>query len=153
MAELHSIVGIFHEDFPGISPWGGHLIKQDNSEIEGMLIDLYGPSCINGRMGKDFLEFEKQYGPENRHQNFHYSFKLKNGIYVGEYSSGNPLSNYSGKSMCKTNLFIPDTEFRQINLRTPEGYAKALTDSMIEQGLFEEFTDPKTGEKMIRLRE
>ena len=56
MAELYSITGLFHERFPGTSPWGGHFIRgkgSDKREIEGMLIDIYGPSNISGSMDEE----------------------------------------------------------------------------------------------------
>ena len=157
MAELHSITGMFYEGFPGISPWGGYFIKgmdgeengidREGSEIEGMLADVHGISRITGVMNPESLEFRKQY-EENNERVFDYKFSLKNGIWFGEYKSTS--SNYNGRSICKTNLCIKDLTFRKFDMRTAEGYAKALMDSMVECGQLEKFKDSETGEEMIK---
>lgn len=150
MGELYSITGLFYESFPGISPWGGFFIRgteKGPEEIEGMLVDTYGSSLINGQMGSDSLEFRKQY-QENRGQAFDYKFSLENGVWLGEYVS--TQSDYNGRSICKTNLCLSDLSFRKFDMRTPDGWAKAMVDSMVEGGQLEKFRDPETGEEMIR---
>jgi len=150
MVELYSITGMFYESFPGIIPWGGYLIRGMDGEedgIEGMLADVHGISRITGTMNPDQLEFRKQY-EKNRGQTFDYKFQLKDTIWLGEYVSAS--SEFNGKSICKTNLCIKDLTFKKFDLRTPEGYAKALIDSMVDGGQLESFEDPETGEEMIR---
>ncbi|MFH1431566.1 MAG: hypothetical protein ABIG37_03825 [Nanoarchaeota archaeon] len=150
MAELHSITGMFYEEFPGISPWGGYFIKGmdgEDSGIDGMLADTHGISRITGTMNSGLLEFIKQY-EENMGQAFHYKFSLKDEIWLGEYTSSS--SGYGGRSVCKTNLCIKDLTFRKFDTRTPEGFAKAIIGSMVEGGQLEKFKDPETGEEMIK---
>lgn len=55
-----------------------------------------------------------------------------------------------GRSICKTNLCLGKLDFEKVDLRTPEGYSKALIDNMIQTGYLETFEDSKTGEEMIR---
>ena len=151
MGELYSITGLFYEAFPGISPWGGHFIKgregDSENQIVGQLIDMYGPSRLEGVLEKDSLEFRKQYERCNFEQMFDYKFSLKNGIWQGEFSSPD---GYRGRSICKTNLCLGELNFKKVDLRTPEGYAKALIDNMVQTGYLETFEDPETGEEMIR---
>ncbi len=150
MAELHSITGMFYESFPGISPWGGYLIRgMDGKDdgIEGMLADVHGISRITGTMNPELLEFRKQYG-QNRGHAFNYKFQLKNGVWLGEYVSTS--QDYSGRSICKTNLCIKDLTFKKFDLSSPDRYVKALIDSMVESGQLEKFRDPETGEEMIK---
>lgn len=149
MAELHSITGLFYESFPGISPWGGFFIRGiDDIEdlIEGMLIDTHGYSKIQGVMYPDSLSFLKTY--KNKGDSYNYSFSLKDGIWLGEYESTS--ADYRGRSVCKTNLCINDLSFRKFDLSTPQGYVKALVDSMISSGQLESYKDPETGEEMLR---
>ena len=151
MGELYSISGLFYESFPGIIPWGGYFIRGidgDDNGIEGMLIDVHGPSLISGAMTEKELSFIKRYGNENRAQSFDYQFILDNGIWKGEYKSTS--NSYGARSFCKTSLCIEDLSFRKFDLRTPDGYAKALVDSMVESGQLERFNDPETGEEMIK---
>ena len=152
MGELYSITGLFYEAFPGISPWGGHFVKghegDSENQIVGQIIDMYGPSRLEGVLEKDSLEFRKQYERCNFEQMFDYKFSLKNGIWQGEVSSPD---GYRGRSICKTNLCLGELNFEKVDLRSPEGYAKALIDSMVQTGYLETFKDPETGEEMIRL--
>ena len=152
MGELYSIAGLFYEAFPGISPWGGYFIRGreggSKNQIVGQLIDLYGPSQLKGVLEKDSLEFKKKYERCNHEQMFDYKFSLKNGIWQGEFSSPN---GYRGRSICKTNLCLEELDFEKVDLRSPEGYAKALIDSMVQTDYLETFEDQETGEKMIRL--
>lgn len=151
MAELHSITGLFFERFPGISPWGGYFIRgteEDESSIEGKLVDLDGISDINGTMDPELLEFRKQYEANNE-ESFDYKFSMGNGIWVGEYVS-TATTSFRGGSVCKTNLCIEDLTFRKFDMTTPEGCTKALVTSMIEDGSLESYKDPDTGEDMIR---
>jgi hypothetical protein len=153
MSEVYSITGLFYEAFPGISPWGGYFIKGMEGEqenfIAGQLIDIYGPSKLEGILKKDALRFRKQYERCNHEQVFDYDFSLKDGIWQGQYSSP---SSYSGISICKTNLSLGDFAFEEVDLSTPEGYAKAAIRSMIRTGVLESFKDEESGEEMIRLK-
>ena len=151
MGELYSITGLFYEAFPGISPWGGHFIKGNEGDFEnqivGQLIDVYGPSRLEGVLKKDSLKFRKQYDRCNNEQMFDYKFSLKNGIWQGEFSSP---EGYSGRSICKTNLCLGEVNFKEVDLSNPEEYVKALIDSMVQTGYLETFENPETGEEMIR---
>jgi hypothetical protein len=151
MGELHSITGLFYEAFPGISPWGGYFIKGREGDLEnqivGQLIDMHGPSRLEGVLETDSLEFRKQYERCNQEQVFDYKFSLKNGIWQGEFSSP---GGYRERSICKTNLCLGELNFENVDLRSSEGYAKALIDSMVRTGFLETFKDPETGEEMIR---
>jgi len=152
MGEIYSITGFFYEDFPGISPWGGYFIRgregDPENQIVGQLIDLHGPSSLKGVLEEDSLEFEKQYEQCNHEQLFDYRFSLKDGIWQGEWSS--PVNNYIGKSVCKTNLCLGNINFERVDLGSPEGFAKALIDSMIRTGYLETYKDPDSGEEMIK---
>lgn len=136
MAELHSIVGLFHEDFPGISPWGGHFIKNYEGGIVGQLIDVWGPSKLEGVLENESLEFRKQYKECNREQIFDYKFSLVDGIWQGEFSSPN---GYIGGAICKTYLCLGNLDFKVVDIRNPEEYAKAIIDSMVQTGYLETF--------------
>lgn len=153
MGELYSITGLFYESFPGISPWGGHFLRgkegEPENQISGQLIDMYGPSTLEGIMEGEKLKFRKQYINSNREQTFDYEFVLKNGIWQGEYINF-PAADYNGRSVCKTFSCLEHLNFERVDLRTPEGFAKALIDSMVENGKLEKFKDPETGEDMIR---
>lgn len=152
MAELHSITGMFVESFPGTSPWGGYLIKGANNEdnqIEGQLIDNYGLSSILGTMNDNSLIFKKQYSIEHGNgQSFWYSYELKDGLWIGGYTSTRVY--YEGKAICKTHLCIKDMNFRKFDVTTPEGYMKAIIESMVESGMLERFDDQDSGEEMFR---
>ena len=150
MAELHSITGLFQEDFPGISPWGGFILRGIHANpdgVEGMLADAYGVSRIAGFMRDKNLEFRKQYENCNHNQSLDYELSLKDGLWLGEYKS--TISAYNGRVTCKTNLVLGDLSFKKYDISTPEGWAKALIESMIETGKLVEFKDPKTGEDLI----
>jgi len=125
---------------------GGYFIKDIKlkNQISGRLIDLYGSSKLEGILGKDKLEFRKQYEQCNNEQLFEYNFILKNGIWLGEYSS---RDGYSGRSICKTNSCLEGIKFENVDLSTPEGIAEALIDSMIEKGSLKKFKNFKTGKK------
>jgi|SRR3989344_4446811 len=154
MSELYSITGLFHQDFPGIIPWGGYFIKEnDGGEcIEGKLIDIYGGSTINGKMDSNVLKFLKRYGEKNNSEFFDYEFLLVDGIWRGEFS--NPLVDYRGKALCKTNLCLSDLAIKRVDMNTTEGYFRAVIDDLVEKGvekgLFEKYKDPETGEEMIK---
>lgn len=149
--ELHSITGLFYEDFPGISPWGGYFIRGlgEENNIEGMLADVHGLSRIDGKINSDLLEFRKQYGDENMGQVYDYRFQLKNGIWLGEYTSSE-FSSYSGRSLCKTNLCLKDLNFKNIAINSPEDFVRVLIDNMVNSGKIELINDPKSGEEYIR---
>ena len=152
MSELYSIAGVFCEDFPGIGPWGGQFIRGIEGDLEqeigGQLIDCHGPSTIQGIMTDDTLEFVKRYEAGGPRESLGYKFELKDGVWHGEYKSQE--SDFSGKSICKTNLCIGDMTFKKFDCRTQEGYTQAVIDSMISSGVMETFPDPETGEEMIR---
>ena len=151
MAELYSITGLFVEDFPGISPWGGHFIRgidKNSIAIEGLLSDIWGMSRIAGIMDKDRLKFRKEYDATNRNQSFNYDFVLKEGIWQGRYTS--TQTDYHGDSVCKTALCLNKLDFRNVDLRTPEGFSKAIVESMVQTGKLEQFTDPDTSEIMVK---
>lgn len=147
MAELYSITGLFHQSFPGASPWGGFLLRGLNvanpKGIEGKLIDDCGPSTIAGYMDEKSLEFIKQYQNCNHNLAFDCRFSIKDGIWFGEYKSTS--TGYSGKAVCKTYMVTNDLVFRKFDLRTPEGFAKALGESMVDRGDIIEVSDMETG--------
>ena len=118
MRELYSIIGLVYEDFLVIIPWGGYFIKGlesgSENQITGQLIDLYGPSRLNGYLEKGSLEFRRQY--EGRDEDvFYYHFSLENGIWKGEFCS---LDGYRGRSVCKTNLCSKGLNFENFDSRT-----------------------------------
>lgn len=147
MGELYSITGLFYEDFPGTSPWGGYFIRgfeyDSDNQIVGKLIDLGGSSRVEGILEKDSLEFIKKYEQCNHEKIFDYKFSLKDGIWKGEFSSPD---GYRGRSICKTNLCLGELNFEKVDLRSPEGYSKALIDSMVRTGYLETIKDFETGE-------
>ena len=150
MGKLYSITGLFAEDFPGISPWGGHFIKQDGegkkNQISGQLIDLHGQSRLNGFLEKKTLKFRKNYERCNHEQIFDYEFSLEDGIWQGRYSS--PKGNYSGISICKVNLCLDDVGFRDKNFRTQRGYVDEVIQAMMDAGVLEVVDDSEKSNQL-----
>ena len=155
MAELHSICGLFNEEFSGIKPFGGYLLVEGDKINDGFLSDIYGPSQVSeGVIDKERLEFLKVYiqGDQASYQRgrpISYKFKFENGIWKGEYVTSQPSK--TGRAVCKTDLCFKDLEFKVVNYSgDPEGWAKFMIDGMIASGHLEKFKDNKTGEEMIR---
>lgn len=147
MKELYSIIGIFYEDLPDISPWAGYFIRSMNEgeeRIEGTLTDIHGISRITGTMNTDLLKFRKQYR-ENRGNPIDYKFSFENGIWIGAYTSTS--RDYDGKSICKTNLFIPDLSLKKSN--------KSIINSIIKNNQFEapnnKINSPKHAKETIAI--
>ncbi|MGD2072556.1 MAG: hypothetical protein PVG65_03610 [Candidatus Thorarchaeota archaeon] len=149
MAELHSITGLFYEASQGIVPWGGYIIRGDISSdhcIEGRLADSYGVSTINGLMGKETMDFVKEYQNCNLEQGFNYKFSLKDGIWWGEFKN---KRGYGGRVICKTNLILKDIGSKRFDTSNPEEWAEAMLESMVAEGYLNIQKDPKTGEDVV----
>jgi len=152
MAQLYSITGLFYEEFPGIVPWGGHFIRGMDEDgengISGQLADMHGISRISGLMTENSLEFTKQYEGCNGEQAFDYRFTKEGDLWKGEWDSR--VSSWSGRSICKTFVCMPEMDFRKVDMRTPEGFARAMLESMVDRGMLVTYDDPETGEKMVK---
>lgn len=107
MGFLYSITGLFY-DSACLTPWGGFFTKgiqgQPEDAIVGQLIDIYGPSEIKGTIAESQMRFLKSYA---NGREFDYNFSLKNGIWMGNFSS--PLCR--GRAVCKTNLCLENIDF------------------------------------------
>ena len=157
MGELYSVAGMFNNSF-GLTPYGGYItrgIDGEEERIEGQLIDIWGPSRINGHMDDSSLKFTKRYdknedplgNPIDPSKDLSYEFTLEGDLWRGRFSFP---SGIAGNTICKTSLVLPDMDFRQVDLRSPEGYASAIRDSMVDSGMLEIITDPDGGEDRIR---
>jgi hypothetical protein len=72
--------------------------------VDGQLIDVYGPSSIEGTMNEKELEFDKTY--DHRNYAIYYSFKKQNGIWVGKWRSPQIKGEHGTKAI--TNLIEDD---------------------------------------------
>lgn len=157
MGELYSVSGLFNNSF-GLAPYGGYITRGIDGEvdrIEGQLIDIWGPSRINGSMGADSLRFTKRYdknedafgNPIDPSKDLSYEFTLEGDLWKGQFSFP---SGTGGNTVCRTSLFLPNMDFRNVDLRSPEGYASAIMESMVDSGMLEIISDPEGGEDRIR---
>ena len=146
MGKLYSITGLFNEFFPGISPWGGYFILGREGEPEnkmvGQLIDLHGPSRLEGTLELENMKFRKQYERCNEEQIFDYQYTLeKNGIWKGEYVS--PSGKSYGRSICKTNVCLDNLDFKKTDLKDPDEFARILMENMLNSGMLgSDFINP-----------
>jgi hypothetical protein len=117
MAELHSITGTLYEK-QRETLFGGYFTRQEGeTKIKGQLIDMHGPSIIKGHITPKTLKFIKQYELPNQQGNtFTYSYKLKQGIWIGEYRQKPGLIN--GKTNCETHIIRTDLDLSKTGLTT-----------------------------------
>jgi hypothetical protein len=150
--DIYSITGFIHQICWGDILFGGFFTLQ-NKGLEGRLIDYWGASVIHGRMNDDELEFEKKY---ITHIHSHitsldavsYLFKKnEKGIWIGEYSGS---FCGKGRAVC---IIKPDWKDIGMTYPVPEDCAKDVVISGVDNGLFEVYKDPNTGEGMIKLRD
>ncbi len=89
-----------------VAAFGGYL-KQDpmDHSFEGQLVDIHGESLIKGEMKEDELSFKKTYknGP-SIDASIQYKFRLRNGLWIGEYDFSQLGSTMRGRSQCQTTL-------------------------------------------------
>ena len=106
-SEIHSIVGWLEQVNMGYSAiaFGGYfkLGGAPEGALDGQLIDLWGPSVIKGEMNQRELSFRKVY--DRRTDVISYTFKMENGIWVGEYSGS---ATGRGVAHCITTKVIED---------------------------------------------
>lgn len=86
--------------------FGGYFKYDKNKEIlsNGSLVDICGPSAIEGIMNNEKLEFEKNYYKKERIVN--YKFNNVNGIWLGEWELKFRGEIIKGEAMASTNLII-----------------------------------------------
>jgi len=114
--------------------------------IEGQLIDNYGPSRITGAMSEEALDFTKEYLKCNEDEIYNYSFKLKEGIWRGEFTSMD--TGYTNRSICRTNKILGNLEFKR-SPRNPEEWADQLIEGMIDSGQLKIEHDSKRDEDIV----
>lgn len=83
--------------------------------FHGELSDRYGKSQIKGILNKTRLEFTKDYEVDKETQPIEYEFRLKNGVWMGEWSK---KAGDRGRAVCQLH----------------EGFSLYGTDSMKKTG-------------------
>jgi len=85
--KLYSIVGCFDQPSEELTAmaFGGYFRYDvlDKLVVDGQLVDMFGPSTIEGLMQGNALVFSKKYA--GRQIGFHYEFRKANGLWVGEW--------------------------------------------------------------------
>ena len=153
MARLYSIVGVINEPLIGIHPFGGFFnafLERDTRNLEfpfeGMLIDNWGHSKIEGTLTPYDLKFNKI--DKGRTDVLEYSFKKReNEMWFGDYH--NNTCGF-GKAVCSINPFLDNLKLGIANIST-EQWAHDLVDNMVKTGRLKKVKDPETGEDLISL--